>query len=288
MMQAAVNPMQGTWRGLNSQADIGGAEAAASAAYARGVAAGVAFARGFAVGATGGGKKSGSAPNFNRGGKDEKASLSGAGAEQQTCKWFDRGTCKFGGECRYLHTSQTTSRSQDAQLSGSGGPQTAPHAGNLVAHGTRISLEGALMKPITWGEHSSTGECQIFWCDQRAFKENAAALKEQLETEIGVAVKTYRTADMCRRLLRKKTHWSGNSFSRIFLISWANAQALVPYLAEEAALAHLVVVLCDTCGSKGCSKAELWAKDYPIVNTVATTWPQALEVLKEWKRTGAS
>lgn len=227
-------------------------------------------------------------------GRRTKAERKSNVEEPLPCKWFARGTCKFGAECRYLHEMQNdpqeTSITLALDLANSQGVpgnvcgQTDDMARLHRNSGTTtISLEGALGALRAAPDAGRKSECQIFWCDQRAFKDNAAALKEQLEAELGVPVKTYRTAEMCTRLLKKKSHWSANSVTRLFLVSWANAQLLVPFLTKEAAdVAATVIVLCDTCGSKGCNKAEEWAKQFAVVDTVATTWPQAVEALKQW------
>jgi hypothetical protein len=142
--------------------------------------------------------------------------------------------------------------------------------------GRRICLEGALCQDAD--EHALT-ERQIFWVDQRAFKDSSTSLKDQLEAVTQLPVKTYRNAEMCMRLLRKKHQWQTKSVSRVFLVSWANAQSLVPFLMQQPSLAPRVVVLCDTCGTRGCGKAEKWMQDYPIVEAVATSWPQALSAI---------
>merc|ERR1712072_394044 len=121
------------------------------------------------------------------------------------------------------------------------------------------------------------GQCQVFWCDPRAFKETL--LKDQLEAEMQVSVKCYRTADMCMRLLRKKQHVQSKTVPRFFLVSWSNAPSLVSFLSEENCLMAKVIILCDTCGGKGCSRASAWAQEYPSVQ-VATTWTEALDMLK--------
>jgi hypothetical protein len=121
-------------------------------------------------------------------------------------------------------------------------------------------------------------QCQLFWCDPRAFKETL--LKDQLESEMHVSVKCYRTADMCMRLLRKKQHIQSKNNFRIFLVSWANAPALVAFLDEEQFLASKVIILCDTCGSKGCSRACAWAQQHPLAE-VAYTWDQAVDVMMQ-------
>jgi hypothetical protein len=264
------------------------AEAMALAAYARGVAAGVAssaFAKGFAVGAA---TVAAHAPiqsgRVDRHGKSENAKAPNAKEQPMVCKWYQRGTCKFGAECRYFHDGRieqtvpeiaTVSNSSECDEDREVAPTRQADAGN----GRRISLEGALCQNVDSDEHL-LAERQIFWCDQRAFKEASANLKEELEAETQMPVKTYRTAEMCIRLLRKKRHWQTKSVSRFFLVSWANAQSLVPFLSTQPSLAPRVVVLCDTCGSRGCGKAEAWRRDHPIVEAVATSWPQALSAIK--------
>jgi len=308
--QAPVHPLQPAWPGgLNYAASE--ADGVAADAYARGVAAGVAsdaFARGFAAGAA---AAAGGIPVSPA--TDGNASVGGAASQKQRraekmgsspnpeqplpCKWFGRGTCKFGAECRYLHIIHEGAWNAEAVGESevhvshvrrpSGNSESQADASNtaLPAARAKISLEGALGQPH---EGARLVECQIFWCDQRAFKDNSTVLKDQLEAETGVFVKTYRTADMCARLLRKKKHWSANTITRLFLISWANAQALVPFLANEPSLAAKVVVLCDTCGSKGCNKADQWALEYPVVERVATTWEEAVAALKQFARSATS
>jgi len=221
--------------------------------------------------------------------KQRRADKIGSGPEHpKPCKWFTRGTCKLGAECRYLHEAIGETEAPYRQPSGNAESQTDTSNAAIPVLRAKISLEGALAAPGQPHEVARNGECQIFWCDQRAFKEDSSALKDQLEAETGVSVKTYRTADMCVRLLRKKKTCSANSVTRLFLISWANAQALVPFLANEPCLAAQVVVLCDTCGSKGCIKADQWALEYPVVGKVATTWPQAVDALKHFSRSATS
>lgn len=124
---------------------------------------------------------------------------------------------------------------------------------------------------------SRQAPCQVFWCDARAFKD--AALKDQLEQDIQIPVKCYRTAEMCMRLLRKKQNVQCKMNYRIFLVSWCDAQSLVSFLNDEQFMSK-VIVLCDTCGSKGCSKACAWAQQYPQVD-VAVTWTQAVQILEQ-------
>jgi len=122
-------------------------------------------------------------------------------------------------------------------------------------------------------------KCQVFWCDPRSFKETS--MKDQLESKMNTNVKCYRTADMCMRLLRKKQHFQSKSNFRLFLVSWSNAPALVSFLEEEQFLVGKVIVLCDTCGGKGCSKASAWAQQHPSVE-VAYKWEQAVDFMLQY------
>jgi len=116
-------------------------------------------------------------------------------------------------------------------------------------------------------------KCQVFWCDPRSFKETS--MKDQLEAKMDTNVKCYRTADMCMRLLRKKQTFQSKAVFRVFLLSWSNAPSLVSFLAEDRSLTAKVIVLCDTCGNKGCGRATTWGQQHPEVE-VAYTWQQAL------------
>jgi hypothetical protein len=260
-------------------------EAMTMAAYARGVAAGVAsaaFAKGFSAGAATFATKPPLAPGrIDRHVENEKAKASRSTEQQMKCKWYQRGTCKFGAECRYLHDGLGRIEQTVSELVGDGQERatTAPPPRAEAGSGTRISLEGALCQNLD-SDENLLAERQIFWCDQRAFKDTSANLKEELESETKLPVKTYRTAEMCIRLLRKKRHCHSKLVSRVFLVSWANAQSLVPFLSHYDSLAPRVVVLCDTCGSRGCGKAEAWRRDFPIVEAIATSWPQALSAVK--------
>eukprot|EP00434_Breviolum_minutum_P007502 symbB.v1.2.006621.t1/scaffold390.1/size254036/17 len=110
---------------------------------------------------------------------------------------------------------------------------------------------------------------QVFWCDARAFKHEFQGLREELESAIGVAAKSHKTAEKCMRLLKKKQRVQaerGRKFQKarplIFLVSWANAQELVDFLQEAQHMPPLkVVVLCDTNGprTRGLEKC-LWLR----------------------------
>eukprot|EP00435_Cladocopium_sp_Y103_P074613 s968_g50.t1 len=126
---------------------------------------------------------------------------------------------------------------------------------------------------------------QVFWCDARAFKHEFQGFREELESAIGVAAKSHKTAEKCMRLLKKKQRVQaerGRRFQKarplIFLVSWANAQELVEFLQEAQHMPPMkVVVLCDTNGPRTRATAERWAREMPVVETVAATWPEAVK-----------
>mmetsp|Transcript_4291 Transcript_4291/g.8361 ORF Transcript_4291/g.8361 Transcript_4291/m.8361 type:complete len:863 (-) Transcript_4291:98-2686(-) len=315
---------------VHSEAD------ATAAAYAQGVAAGAAsaasaeaFAKGFAAGVaatTAAGHRSGlestmsvsayTAPAMQNlqvrtPTKAERSGSKKSAQDVPLCKWFAKGSCKFGDGCRYRHqlmvhrpdalTTHVTPCASNAHPRPLTGSVSAPHVSSVGAFqdhsgslagipssGNCQTVDSEVLKTLSLNdavapddEAPLTAEFQIFWCDQRAFKDSAAPLKMELATQSGVPVKTYRTADMCMRLLRKKRHWQGKDVARLFLVSWANAQVLVPYLNESQHIAAKVIVLCDTCGTRGCNKAEAWVQQFPFVIAVASTWPQAVSALRE-------
>lgn len=124
--------------------------------------------------------------------------------------------------------------------------------------------------------------CQVVWCDHRAFKDNSGVLRAQLETEARVPVKAHKSAEMCMRTLRKKRGSQERAATRpasVFLVSWANAPALVQSLSGASYGIGKVVVLCDLCGGRGRDSAERWARQYPMVETVAPSWEEALRAV---------
>jgi len=124
--------------------------------------------------------------------------------------------------------------------------------------------------------------CQVVWCDHRAFKDNSGVLRAQLETEARVPVKAHKSAEMCMRTLRKKRGSQERAATRpasVFLVSWANAPALVLSLSGASYGIGKVVVLCDLCGGRGRDSAERWARQYPMVETVAPSWEEALRAV---------
>jgi hypothetical protein len=255
--QPPTNQMLAGWGRSRPELD---AEVVASAAYARGVAAGVAqaaFERGFAAGAAS--LTEGAANSISQPRTIEQAAR---------CKWDAQGTCKFGASCRYSHERETR---QPLQV----GLQVNANAIALAS--PRQQTEQA----DQCHQLEQAGQCHLVWCDQRAFKESADALKNQLENETRLPVKCYRTADMCMRLLRKKENFkSAKPVSRVFLVSMTNARALMPFLSERPFLAAKVIILCDTCGTKGCNRTDKWALQYPMVEGVAATWQEAVDALK--------
>merc|ERR1712066_531835 len=112
-------------------------------------------------------------------------------------------------------------------------------------------MQGSLIQAMP--PPSGKTVCQLIWCDQRAFKDESAHLRDQLESSTGLPAKSHKTADKCIRLLQKKCRSRVKVNARllsIFLVSWANAPALVQYLAESSHVFARVVVLCDMCGTR--------------------------------------
>lgn len=120
--------------------------------------------------------------------------------------------------------------------------------------------------------------CHLIWCDQRAFKESSAPWKQQLEARAMLPVKAHKTAEKCIRLLRKKQH-SQTRPPCVFLVSWANAPTLLPYINESSHVIAKVILLCDTdmCRGRGRDAAENLASMYPFVINLAGSWSEAVE-----------
>jgi len=235
----------------------------------------------------------------------QASSAIGPAVQPQPCKWFAKGTCRFGAECRFSHQGQqpvafVASRPQptaDAM------PRQAQRGADRAAGSARNQESVArLVGQVKVAAHlcpapssSSTASsehaeedapviasagCQVVWCDQRAFKDEFSSLRAELEKEVGVPVKMHRTADKCMRLLQKKKPWREMSAARppcVFLVSWANAPALVPYLSRAPHERTRVIVLCDLCKSRGRDAAERWTQQYPVVEKVAASWTEAIE-----------
>jgi len=143
----------------------------------------------------------------------------------------------------------------------------------------------ATTQTTSTGEESSNSKaCQIIWCDQRAFKESPETkdFKDKLESRAGTTVKAHKTAEKCIRLLQKKQHWREKPQAqppRVFVVSWANAPVLVPYLTQSLSTSTKVVVLCDQCRSRGLDAANGWAQQFTIVEKVATSWDEAVNAV---------
>lgn len=159
----------------------------------------------------------------------------------------------------------------------------------------RQPLEAACASTVNGGDEDSASSdsdiecdkrrfyCQVVWCDQRAFKEAHGELKTQLEAATQMPVKAHKTAEKCMRLLQKKKRAALERCQAIspsvFLVSWANAPTLVPYLCEVCQESAKVVVLCDLCGVKGCDSASRWSRHFPLVESIAVSQDEAVAMV---------
>jgi len=125
---------------------------------------------------------------------------------------------------------------------------------------------------------SSPGQaaaCHVVWCDHRAFKETSCGLKTQLEAEVQLPVKAHKSAENVIRLLRKKQRAQGRP-PCVFIVSWANAGALLPFLNEFQQVSAKVVVLCDARGGRQQDGSEEMFNQYSFVEKVASNWTEAV------------
>lgn len=120
-----------------------------------------------------------------------------------------------------------------------------------------------------------TAACHVVWCDHRAFKETSAGLKAQLEAEVQLPVKAHKSAENVIRLLRKKQRAQGRP-PCVFIVSWANAGALLPFLNEFQQVSAKVVVLCDARGGRRQDGSEEMFNQYAFVENVASNWTEAV------------
>lgn len=136
-------------------------------------------------------------------------------------------------------------------------------------------------QPIV-GVHQQTDHksCHLIWCDHRAFKDTSASMKEELQNCTQLTVKTHRTAENCLRLLRKKRNAQGRP-PCVFLVSWANSRELLAFLSEEPQMVAKVVVLCDARGGRRHDAADALIRQYPFVESIATSWPEAVQAVRE-------
>lgn len=121
--------------------------------------------------------------------------------------------------------------------------------------------------------------CHLIWCDQRAFKEVSNSWKRQLEAATRIQVKTHKTSEKCIRLLRKKQRSQARP-PCVFLVSWANAPTLLPFLGESPNTTYQVILLCDTdmCRGRNRDAAERLASCYPFAAHLAASWDDAVVV----------
>jgi hypothetical protein len=117
--------------------------------------------------------------------------------------------------------------------------------------------------------------CHVVWCDHRAFKETSSVLKTQLEAEVQLPVKAHKSAENVIRLLRKKQRAQGRP-PCVFVVSWANAGALLPFLNEFQQVSAKVVVLCDARGGRKQDGSDEMFMQYPFVEKVASNWTEAV------------
>jgi len=101
-------------------------------------------------------------------------------------------------------------------------------------------------------------------------------MREELETKAGMTVKTHKTAENCIRLFRKKQRAQGRP-PCVLLASWANAPALLSYLAESTHVSAKVVVLCDARSCRKHESADELMHEFPFIERIATTWEEAVE-----------
>jgi len=120
-----------------------------------------------------------------------------------------------------------------------------------------------------------TAACHVVWCDHRAFKETSCGLKTQLEAEVQLPVKAHKSAENVIRLLRKKQRAQGRP-PCVFIVSWANAGALLPFLNEFQQVNAKVVVLCDARGGRRQDGSEDMFNQYSFVEKVASNWTEAV------------
>jgi len=127
-------------------------------------------------------------------------------------------------------------------------------------------------------------DCRIVWCDQRAFKAEASAMRAELESATQLQAKAHKNAEKCIRVLQKKRALQSKVKAgpvNVFIVSWANTPALVAYLSDSPHITAHVIVLCDTCKGRGLNNAETWARGHPQVSQVVATWHQAVAAAAE-------
>jgi len=171
-----------------------------------------------------------------------------------------------------------------------GGPRSYA-AQPSSSDGTNAAVESpncSKLKSSTVTQSPATRQCQVIWCDQRSFKDASLDMREQLEAACGGLVSAHKSAEKCIRLLKKRLQAQARP-PCVFLISWANAPMLLPFLCEAPQVVVKVVLLTDMCQSRRQDAAEMLSCLYPFIARVASTWPEAVdavaEAVKEYQRT---
>lgn len=160
----------------------------------------------------------------------------------------------------------TPSRPAEKSVS-SGASDASTTVGSASAVQPRASSPGAA--------ELQGSACHVVWCDHRAFKETSSTLKAQLEAEVQLPVKAHKSAENVIRLLRKKQRAHGRP-PCVFVVSWANAGALLPFLNEFQQVPAKVVVLCDARGGRRQDGSDEMFNQYPFVEKVASNWTEAV------------
>jgi hypothetical protein len=214
----------------------------------------------------------------------------------------DRKPVHYMGRDRSRHQGGTATigdgkhnHSQGQQFNGLLALSQLPYRDSKLHAATRESLSSGVSDASTAVSHGALSlhelrtpspspepiraMCHLIWCDQRAFKEVSDSWKKQLEVATGIQVKTHKTSEKCIRLLRKKQHSQARP-PCVFLVSWANAPTLLPFLGESPNITAKVILLCDTdmCRGRNRDAAEKLASGYPFVVHLAASWADAVGI----------
>lgn len=261
-----------------------------AAAYAEGFAVGAAYAAGVAAGQAAAVRPAGAPVSSAPEGQPlpsvpavvaAKPSRRSGARERPTCRWFLRGSCKFGESCRYRHTLAAPALHVDP--GGSLDSASAPLTEEVTAEHDEACGTDEVEDDVDDIAALVNPSCLVVWCDPRAFKEDSADLRRRLEAAAGQggAVKVYKTAEKSIRLLQKKRYLDGAADRPpcVFVVAWENAPVLVEYISRATGALAKAVVLCDMCRSRRCHAAQRWARRYPVVSHVAATWEEAVDAV---------
>jgi len=155
----------------------------------------------------------------------------------------------------------------------SGASDTSTTVGTTVGGSIASHQEARASSPGAAAPQAAA--CHVVWCDHRAFKDTSSGLKAQLEAEVQLPVKAHKSAENVIRLLRKKQRAQGRP-PCVFVVSWANAGALLPFLNEFQQVSAKVVVLCDARGGRRQDGSDEMFSQYPFVEKVAGSWTEAV------------